>query len=174
MQQTHRAIMIRLLHFLLFLITNLHLSGQCPTGKVIIESQKGLDQLRLNYPNCDRLIEPLVINSNISRITSLKALQNFKHISNVTIEDNPELLSLSGLENLEIASSLILRNCPSLVNISALDSLTWVSSLIIENCNSINWAGSFESLSRAFDIIVINDDEQMDVNIEGFERLTDF
>ena len=141
-------------------------SGQCPTGNVILSTQAEVDAFGVNWPNCTDFPDTLTISgaditnlSGLSGLTSIgnnliieynDALANFTGLENLTsvggdlyIYGNADLVNFTGLENLSsIGQGLFIGGNSALVNLTGLENLTSVGDLwFTENVNLVNLAG---------------------------------
>ncbi len=96
--------------------------GQCPT-RVVVITQKQVDDFVVQYPNCTTL-KHLTIGEHFSPIENIRAFKNIQSVDTLNIWFNNQLRDLSGLENLKtVKDHLLIYNNSGLISLQGLENL---------------------------------------------------
>lgn len=81
-------------------------------GNYYFNSQSDIDNIQVNYPNCNTFLGDVIIDGN--DITNLDSLDYISSIENLVIKNNNLLTDITGIENVSIDSNLSIFNNPAL------------------------------------------------------------
>lgn len=135
-----------LLLFTTFMATG-PIAQPCFVSGITFTSQAQIDSFAINFPNCDSIDGPLIINgTDITNLSGLTQIVDLGHNLYIGTENggNPNLTSISGLNNVKrIQYGLYVYNNPVLEDLTGLDSIFSLngSCRIVNNANLISFQG---------------------------------
>lgn len=161
-----KTIKLFILSCILFTI---FVSGQCPIGNVVLNSQEGVDDFVLTYPNCETILGDLFITGDVNDLSALNYLRSID--GNLIIQDT-QLTTISNFENLNlISNNLVVIVNQSLIGIEGFNSITSIGGdFILVNNPNLFVLNGFNNLLNILDNFQVNSNKLLET-IDGFENL---
>lgn len=155
--------------FFIFLLAGGCLSGQCPIGDVILNTQAEVDYFSVEYPNCTEIRGNIQIGFQVQNLEGLSMIT--KVGGDFIIHSNFVLLSLEGLNNLDSINGSFTLQSTAIKDLEDLENLKSIGGRlsIIENPNLESLTAlSNISLNGGLGIIANNSLK----DLKGLEHIT--